>query len=50
MMDLKILKLVSNQKKLPHLKMLKTSQVDKVQQKQKKKSKLKSPSQRNKLR
>jgi hypothetical protein len=49
-MDPKILKLVSNQKKLLHLKMLKTSQVNKVQEKPKKRNKLKSPSPRNKLR
>jgi hypothetical protein len=50
MMDPKILKLVRNQTKLLLPKMLKTSQMDKLQQKQKKRSKPKSLSQRNKLR
>ena len=49
-MDPKILKLVRNQTKLLLPKMLKTSQMDKLQQKQKKRSKPKSLSQRNKLR
>jgi hypothetical protein len=48
-MDPKILKLGKNQTKLLLLKMLKTSQMDKLQQKQKKRSKPKSLSQRNKL-
>jgi hypothetical protein len=49
-MDPKILNLISNQKKLLLHKTLKTSQVRKAQQKQKKRSKLKSLSQRNRLR
>jgi hypothetical protein len=49
-MDLKTLKQISNKKKLLLHKTLKMSQVLQTQQKQKKRSKLKSLSQRNRLR